>query len=274
MNISFGLIYQVASFFHLALAGVIAYGAYFTFWLSQQVGLALWLAVPIAVLLAIILGIFMEILLYKPMRQRGAEPFKLLIASLGLYIILQNLISIIWGDDTKCIRVGEVEVGHEFLGVYITDVQIITILSGTMLFGVLLLFLKFTQIGKNMRAVSSNLELSTILGINSNTVILWAFSIGSALAAVIGVLVAFETNMTPTMGFSLLIYGVVSMIIGGFGSSWGIVGGTLLLATVQHLGAYFIDSKWMDALAYVVLILFLIWKPLGISGKRLKKVEI
>jgi len=76
------------------------------------------------------------------------------------------------------------------------------------------------------------------------------------------------------MGFNLLLYGVIALIIGGNGSTWGLVGGAFLLATAQNLGAYYFDSKWMDTIAYIVLILFLIWKPLGFSGQILKKVEI
>ena len=105
-------------------------------------------------------------------------------------------------------------------------------------------------------------------------VILWAFGIGSAMVAVAGILIAFDTDMRPTMGFNWLLYGVVAMIIGGVGSNWGLVGGALLLATAQHLAAYYIGSQWMDAVAYIILILFLIAKPLGFSGKRLKKIEI
>jgi len=103
---------------------------------------------------------------------------------------------------------------------------------------------------------------------------LQAFGIGSALAAVAGILIAFDTDMRPTMGFSWLLYGVVAMIIGGVGSNLGLAGGALLLATAQHLAAYYIGSQWMDAVAYIILILFLIAKPLGFSGKRLKKIEI
>ena len=76
------------------------------------------------------------------------------------------------------------------------------------------------------------------------------------------------------MGFNWLLYGVVAMIIGGVGSHWGLVGGALLLATAQHLAAYYIGSQWMDAVAYIILIVFLIARPLGFSGKRLKKIEI
>ena len=75
-------------------------------------------------------------------------------------------------------------------------------------------------------------------------------------------------------GFHVFLYAVVAMIIGGVGSFKGLIGGALLLATAQHLSAYYIDSKWMDVMAYIILILFLIWKPLGFSGKRLRKIEI
>ena len=193
---------------------------------------------------------------------------------MGLYIVIQNIISLIWGDDTKSLRSGNIKVGHEILRAYITDIQILTISISLFLFIATLLFLNYTRLGLKIKAISSNEELSNIFGINSNRVILLSFTIGSTLAAIAGILVAFDTDMTPTMGFNLLLYGVVAMIIGGVGSTWGLIGGSLLLATAQHLGAYYIDSKWMDAIAYIILILFLIWKPLGFSGKRLKKIEI
>jgi len=198
----------------------------------------------------------------------------MLIASLGLYVILQNLISLIWGDDTKSIRTWSVKVGHNVFGAYITDVQIITIIVSLVLFAVTILFLNYSSLGKQIRAVSSNPELSNIFGISSDRVILWSFIIGSALASIAGILIALDTDMTPTMGFHVFLYAIVAMIIGGVGSYKGLIGGALLLATAQHLSAYYIDSKWMDATAYVILVLFLIWKPLGFSGKRLKKVEI
>ncbi len=274
LAISFTLIYYPTKFFHLAHAVVITFGAYFTYLFSQQLGLSLWLSIPLAIVSATGIGIICEIGVYKPLRKRNVTSLVLLIASLGIYIVLQNVISMLWGDDTKSIRTGEVKVGNEIFGAYITNIQIIIIVVSIVLFIVTLLFLKYTKIGKNMRAVSSNAELSNIFGINSNKVIFWSFAIGSALAAIAGILVAFDTDMTPTMGLNLLLYGIVVIIIGGVGSIRGLIGSALLLAAAQHLGAYYIDSKWMDAIAYIILILFLIWKPLGFSGKRLKKVEI
>lgn len=271
---SFQNIYQTTKFFHLAHAVTITFGAYFTYLFSKQLGCHLGVAVPLAIICAVIISVFMELLIYKPLRNQGTSSWKMLIASLGMYVVLQNLISLLWGDDTKSIRTWPVKTGHNFYGAYITDVQIITIIVCIILFIGILLFLRFTLLGKQIRAVSSNEELSNIFGISSDRVILWSFVIGSSMAAIGGILISLDTDMTPTMGFHVLLYAVVAMIIGGVGSYKGLIGGALLLATAQHLSAYYFDSKWMDATAYIILILFLIWKPLGFSGKRLKKVEI
>lgn len=270
--ISFSCSYYPTKFFHIAHAATITLGAYITYALTSVMPLPI--AIPLSIIATTGIGILCEILIYRPMRRKGLSSLSLMIASIGLYTVLQNSISMIFGDDTKTLRIGEVKVGHEIGGAYITDIQIVTIIVSALLFVGMLVFQKTTILGKSLRAVSTNPELSNIYGINADKVILWAFGIGSALGAVAGILSALDTNMTPTMGFNLLLYGVVAMIIGGVGSTRGLIGGALLVASAQHLAAYYIDTKWMDAVAYLILILFLIWKPLGFSGNRLKKVEI
>jgi len=274
ISFGFSTIYSTSKFFHVAHAATLTFAAYFTFLFSLQLQFPVWFSVALAIICATGLGMLSEIALYKPLRRRGASPMMLLIASLGLYTVLQNVISLLWGDATRSVRTGEVKVGHQFLGAYITDIQIITIAVCLTLFIACVFFMKYSRIGRNIRAVASNPELSNVVGISSDRVILQVFAIGSALVAVAGILIAFDVNMTPTMGFNWLLYGVVAMIIGGIGSHWGLIGGALLLATSQHLAAYYIGSQWMDAVAYIILIAFLIVRPLGFSGKRLKKIEI
>jgi branched-chain amino acid transport system permease protein len=271
---SFSLIYYPTKFFHIAHAVIITSAAYLTFLFANQLSFPLAVATSAAIAGAVCIGLLCEILFYRAMRKRNAPALAYLIASIGLYTVLQNCISLVFGDDTKIIRTGEVTIGNEIFGAYVTDVQIVTILVSAGLFIALNLFLQFTDAGKAIRAVSSNPQLCDIYGINSNRIILVAFGVGSALAAIVGILSAMDTNMTPTFGFNLLLYGVVAMIIGGVGSTRGLAAGALLVATAQHLAAYYIDTKWMDAVTYVILILFLIWKPLGFSGVKLRKVEI
>lgn len=274
LAISFLVIYNTSKFFHISHAVTITIAPYLVYLFSSQFAFSFETAMPLAIIIATILGVLSEICIYKPLRKRRVSSMAMLIASLGLYTVQQNCISIFWGNDTKMIGVNDIKVGHYLFGAYVTSIQIIIIIVCIFLILTTALILKFNKIGRSIRAVSSNSELCDIFGLNANKVTIWAFIIGSILAAIIGILVALNTNLTPTMGFNLLLYGVVAMIIGGVGSIWGVVGGALLLATAQHLAGYYIGSQWMDAMAYIILILFLIWKPLGFSGKRLKKNEI
>lgn len=275
VSISYSIIYGATKFFHLAHAAVITIAAYVVcLLLIYRFPLVIPFAVIVGILAATIIGFFCELLIYRPMRNNNLPSLSYLIASIGLYIVLQNAVSLCCGDDTKTIKTAEITAGHQIYDAYITTVQIIAICVSFALFTAVNLFLHFTAIGKSIRAVSSNPELCNIYGISSNKIILIAFYFGSALAAVAGILAAMDTHMTPTFGFNLLLYGVVAMIIGGVGSIRGLLAGSLLVATAQHLTAFYLDTKWMDAVTYIILILFLIWKPLGFSGKRLKKVEV
>jgi branched-chain amino acid transport system permease protein len=271
---SFSLIYYPVKIFHIAHASVMTMSAYCVYIFTHIFLLPYSFSISAGIIFSSFAGAIVELLIYRPMRKKNLPVLSYLIVSLGIYIVLQNLISLFFGDETKVI--GGAEISHSFLifGAYITYVQILIIFLSLSLFIFLHLFFRFTATGKSVRAVSSNPELCNIYGISSNKIILIAFAIGSALAGVAGILSAMDTNMTPTFGFNLLLYGVVAMIIGGVGSTRGLLAGSLLVATAQHLAAFYLDTKWMDAVTYIILILFLIWKPLGFSGNRLKKVEV
>ena len=272
--LSFSIHYYTTKSFQLALAAFITLGAYLVFFFSKQLLLSLFPSIVCSIIIVLLTGILLELSIFRFIRKIKNNFSYSLLVSLGIYVIFQNSISLLWGDDTKIIGTGEVIVGHEIFGAYIATTKLITIGVSLVLFLSVNLFMQFSSTGKSIRAVSSNPELSNIYGIHSNKIILIAFGIGSALAAITGILSAMDTNMTPTFGFNLLLYGVVAMIIGGVGSTRGLIAGSLLVATAQHLAAYYIDTKWMDAVTYIILILFLIWKPLGFSGKLLKKVEL
>lgn len=273
--IGFSIIYRVAHFFHIAHAIIISLGAYFLFLFNQQLELPILISIPFAISLCILVGLSFEIFLYKKLRNKNSHSFVFLIVSLGMYVIIQNIISLVWGDATQNIRIGVFGIDSNYiLGAYITTIQLITIGVSFLVFVLYFAFFYGTKIGMQMRAVSSNCALANIFGINSNKSILLAFAIGSGLAAISGILVAFDTDMRPGMGFNYFLYGVVVMIISGNGRIWGLLVGSFLLAIAQQLGAYYIDGKWMDAIAYIILILFLIWKPLGFSSTGFKKVEI
>ena len=271
---SFILIYYSTKFFNITHAAIILIAPYLLHLCYVSFAINIIVSLFLSLICTMFLGICTELFIFRPLRFKKSTNLILLIASIGVYIIVQNLISLFWGDEVISLNLYKVQAGKEIMGAYLTDIQLITIISGIILFMSVIILLNITKLGIQIRAVSSNEDLSKIYGVNSNRVIFWTFAIGSSLAAVIGILVAVDIELTPSMGFNLLLYGIVAMIIGGVNSIWGLVGGSLLLATAQHLGAYYMDTKWIDAIAYIILILFLIWKPLGFSRKQLKKVEI
>lgn len=274
IGVGFSLIYHVVRFFHFAHGLVFTAGAYFTFLLHAWLGLSLFFSISIAIGLSAVLGCLIDSFIYRPLRHKGSSPLVLLLASLGIYIVLQNVISMVFGDDAKTIRFGIVKEGINILGARITPVQITIIAVSLFLLLCCFFFLKYTKMGQAMRAVANNPELARISGIESDRVILSTFALGSALAGIAGILVALDVDMTPTMGMNALMMGVVAVIIGGVGSMPGIALGALLLGMAQHLGVWKISSQWQDAIAFVVLLMFLLFRPQGFLGKKIKKVSI
>jgi len=187
---------------------------------------------------------------------------------------LQNTISVFFGDDTKSVRSWEVKEGLKVFSARITPIQILIIACSIIITLALFVYLKKSKLGKAMRAVASDPELSSISGIDSNRVILWSFAIGSGLAALAGILVCLDVDMTPTMGLNALLMGVVAVIIGGSRRIWGVVLGALLLGFAQHFGVWKISSQWQDAIAFIILLIFLVFKPEGFTGKKLRKDRI
>lgn len=124
-----------------------------------------------------------------------------------------------------------------------------------------------------MRAVANDAELADISGINSDKVIFWTFAIGSGLAGIAGILISFDLDMTPTMSMNALLMGVVVVIIGGVGSI-PIALGALLLGMAQNLGAWNVGSQWQEAIAFAILLIFLLFRPQGFLGKKVKTATL
>lgn len=271
--LGFSLIYRTTRFFHFAHGAVYTFGAYFAYLFAVQLGVDRWIAFVLACATTMMLGMVLELAVYRPMRNRKATDLTLMIASLGLYTVLQNVISMAWGDDTKTMRTGAVVEGHEFLGARITDIQIVIIVTSFALMGMLTLIMTRTTFGKSLRAVANDPELARLSGIETDRQILYAFAIGSALAAVASIMISFDTDMTPTMGFNALVMGVIAVVVGGLNSLPGAALGGLFIGLAQNLGVWKLPSKWQEAIAYVILIVFLLWRPQGILGKKTSDVS-
>jgi branched-chain amino acid transport system permease protein len=136
------------------------------------------------------------------------------------------------------------------------------------------LFLQKTKLGKAIRALGNDPELAKILGIDSDNIILGTFAVGSLLAGVAGILVSLDIDMNPAMGMNALLAAVVSAIIGGIGNIPGIILGALLLSFSQQLVSWQISSQWQNAIAFAILLGFLIYRPQGFLGRATKKATV
>jgi len=272
--LGFSLIYSTTKFFHFAHAAVYTSCPYFAYLFYTILGLPFWPALLFAVLSSTLLGMAIEVVVYKPMRRWGATPLVLLLSSLGIYIVLQNIISMVFGDDTKTLRSGVVTEGIEFIGARITPIQISIIVTSLGLLIFVWYLMKFTKMGTAMRAVASDPDLALVTGIDTDRTILFAFFLGSLLAGIAGLLISFDVDMTPTMGMNALMMGVVAVIVGGVGSIPGAALGGFLIAFAQNFGVWKISSQWQDAIAFLVLLVFLLVRPYGFFGKKIRKAEV
>lgn len=274
ISLGFTLLYRTCGFIHFAHGAIFTLGAYFTYLYASILGLNLFISIPLAILSAMLIGILIELIVYRPLRRKGTTPLILLLSSLGIYIVLQNLISMIFGDDTKTLRSGIVQEGIEIFGARITPIQILIVIVSMVLLVACWALMKYTKMGRAMRAVASDPNLALVSGIDTDKVILFAFALGSALAAVAAILISYDIDMTPTMGMNALMMGVVAVIVGGVGSIPGAALGGFLLAFAQNFGVWKISSQWQDAIAFIILLLFLLYRPYGFFGKKIRKVEV
>jgi len=264
----FSLIYSTCKFIHFAHGSTIAFSAYFLYFLFSMLGLNFWMAVILTIIFASLFGYLTNLVVYKELRKKKASNTILLIASFALLIFFESLILIIFGADVKTIGYIKVAEGLQFLGAVITPLQIIIIAVSLVLLISLFLFTKKTKIGKAMRAVADNKDVAEIVGISAEKIYSWAFIIGSAIAGIAGILTGMEQNINPTMGTNLMIKGFAAAIIGGIGSVPGAIVGAFLLGLAENFGIWYLPSGYKDAIAFVVLFIFLLFRPQGILGKK------
>ncbi|HRZ30077.1 MAG TPA: branched-chain amino acid ABC transporter permease [Candidatus Paceibacterota bacterium] len=264
----FSLIYSTVKFVHFAHGGVIALSAYMLYFFYMMLGLNFWLAVILAIISGAIFGVAIDYFIYRQLRQRRASPTIILIASVAVLLLLESLNLIFFGADVKSIDFLAVGAGLSLGPVIITPLQIFIVITSLSLLAFLFAFMKYTKIGKAMRAVADNKDVAEIVGISAERVYTWSFALGSLIAGVAAVLIALEQNIEPTMGTSLMIKGFTASIIGGVESVAGGVLGAFLLGLAENLGIWWLPSSYKDAIAFVILFVFLLFRPEGILGVK------
>jgi branched-chain amino acid transport system permease protein len=263
----FALVYATSRFFHFAHGSVFAAAAYLAFALTVWAGLQPLLALPLAVVGSAVLGGAIEVAVYKPLRTSGASSVVFLLASMGVFVMLQSLVSIVFGDDSK--GLGSPDVGGvlHLRNARLTPVQALALVFAVVLWPSLWLMLNRTRFGLTLRAAANDPELARAKGVNLEHLHVWVILLGSALASTAGIITAYDTGMRPTMAFEALLVAVVTTVMGGLGSATGVLAAGCAVGFIQHLGAWYISAEWQDAILFLVLLLLLLARPTGLFGR-------
>ena len=271
--LGYTMVYGIAKMLNFAHGDVIMVGGYVVFVLASGMGLPPVLAVMISMVVCTVLGMVIERVAYKPLRM-AASPLAVLITAIGVSYLLQNLALLLFGANTKSftsvVTVPAVSLAEGQL--MISGETIVTIAACIVIMVTFDLFIKKTKAGQAMLAVSEDKGAAQLMGINVNGTIALTFAIGSALAAVAGVLLCSTyPSLTPYTGAMPGIKAFVAAVFGGIGSIPGAMIGGILLGIIEILGKAYISSQMADAIVFAVLIVVLLVKPTGILGKEIQE---
>lgn len=266
--LGYTMVYGIAKMLNFAHGDVIMVGAYISFCATNYLSLPAWLSVLLAIAVCTVLGVVIEGLAYKPLRQAGS--LAVLITAIGVSYFLQNAAQLIWTSNTKIFTsIVSLPSLRLFGGqLAVTAEAIVTVLTCVLIMIALTFFTGATKMGKAMRACSEDKGAAQLMGINVNFTISMTFAIGSALAAIAGVLLCSSYNtLIPTTGAMPGIKAFTAAVFGGIGSIPGALLGGILLGIIEIFASGYISYQLSNAIVFAVLIIVLLVKPSGLLGK-------
>lgn len=269
--IGYTMVYGILRLINFAHGELIMISAYFAFYTVLIFSLPWYISFVIAILLTMGLGILTEHFAYKPLR--NSPRITVLISAIGVSFLLQNLGVVLFGGRPKAFQVPEIfSTVYKIGGVNVVSLTFfIPIITLIFLLGLVYLITK-TKIGMAMRAVAKDYDTSSLMGIDVNRIISITFGVGSALAAVGGVMWSLKfPQLIPTMGLMPGLKCFIAAVVGGIGNITGAVVGGFLLGLLEILLVAFLPelSGYRDAFAFILLILILLIKPTGIMGENI-----
>ncbi|MGN0185288.1 MAG: branched-chain amino acid ABC transporter permease [Aristaeellaceae bacterium] len=270
--LGYTMVYGIAKMLNFAHGDVIMVGAYISFCVTQYLGMPAIVSIVAAMFVCTVLGMLIERLAYKPLRE--APKLAVLITAIGVSYLLQNSAQLIWGSNPKSfnslVNIGSIRLFDGAL--LISDEAIVTVLCCIIIMVALTLFTSRTKMGKAMRAVSEDKGAAQLMGVDVNFTISITFAIGSALAAIAGVLLCSSYPvLQPTTGSMPGIKAFTAAVFGGIGSIPGAMLGGILLGLIEIFGKAYISTELGDAIVFLILIIMLLVKPTGLLGKKVNE---
>ena len=269
--LGYTMVYGIAKMLNFAHGDVIMVGGYICYCSMSYLGLPAAVSIVLAMAVCTALGVIIEGLAYKPLREAGS--LAVLITAIGVSYFLQNAAQLIWGATPKIFTsVASVPLPGSLTSLGLSGEAIVTVVSCVVIMIALTTFVNRSKLGKAMRACSEDKGAAQLMGINVNRTISLTFAIGSALAAIAGVLLcsAYPT-LIPTTGSMPGIKAFTAAVFGGIGSIPGALLGGILLGVIEILANAYISTQLSNAIVFGVLIVVLLVRPTGLLGRQIRE---
>jgi neutral amino acid transport system permease protein len=261
------LVYGVLRLVNFAHGDFLTFGAYVAFLFNVHYGWAFVPAVLVGIVATALLAVVFELTLWRPMRSRGAALPQLLLMTVGLAFLIRNGIQLVAGTESRAFHIDVINT-LEFWGLRIGRVQLLDVVVGFATLIAVGLLIRYSRLGKEMRAVSDDAALAETTGIDTQRVAIATWILGGGLAALAGVLYASALGaMTPNLGFSLILALFAAAVLGGVGNAYGALVGGIIIGLSQEWSTLLFDSRWKPAVGFALLVLTLLVWPQGIFGR-------
>ena len=262
------LVYGVLKLVNFAHGEFLTFGAYMAVLARTLLDLPLGLAIVFAVVATAVLGLALELVMWRPMRRKGAGVLQLLLMALGLAFVIRNVIQLIAGTDVRQLGANVTAAITFGGGLHIGRTELWVVLVGFAVLLALALTLKVTRLGKQIRALSDNPELAETTGIDTDRIVLVTWALAGALAGLAGVVFGASVGVvTPNLGFGIVLSLFAAVIVGGIGNAYGALAGGLLIGLVQEWSTLVAPANIKVAVGFCAMIVVLILRPQGILGR-------
>ena len=261
------LIYGVLVQINFAHADVVTLGAFTAYFITHLFSGNYFAGIAVALIVGGALGWLVNAVIFAPLRERGSELLPL-IATIGVSITLQNAMLVLLGPIPYAFDTPYSNNVIRFAGIFLTVQSILIIVISTLAIGLLYAFMKFTFLGKALRAVSQDRETAALMGINPNHLIMLTFVIASALAGMSGAMLGPVLVLTPFAGTTVIVKAFAIVIIGGFGNVEGTIIAGLIVGLIESYTTQFLDPGLIDIVVFALLLLTLAVRPTGLIAEK------
>jgi branched-chain amino acid transport system permease protein len=270
LAVGYALIYSIFDFTNFAFGSMMMMGSFAAFFVVSYLNVPMWVLFLIVIVFSIILSLSVELVAYRPLRNRGASRLFLMIAAMGVDIFLVNIMTVFFSGNLRRIPFESAFETLSFGPLHVGVLDIFATAISMLILIVLWIFLERTRYGIAVRASAFDTDTAGLMGINVNTISIIVFSISGITGGIAGLFFGMKYAVYPTLG-GIAIKAFIASVIGGLGSLPGAVLGGLLLGVLETMVAGYISSSYRDLFSFALLILMLLFLPNGLLGKNTKQ---